>query len=383
MKRTVKIGIVGCGFVSEYYMRTMHLYQQVELVAVTDLNQARAKKFADHFKVKWSKDIDDLLDEDIELVINLTDPENHFEVSKAILMANKHLYSEKPLTLSLEDAKTLEQIAKQNGVFLSGAPCTILGPSAQTLKNAIETGKIGKALLVHVEMDDGPIYLMNPDTWRTPLGVPWPYESEFHLGSSFEHLGYPLSWIVSMFGSVTETVASSHCLVPNKMEGLPSFTGTDYSVAILKHKSGVVSRLTCGIVAPMNRGITITGEKGSLYVEDIWDNNAPVWFQSNSSFKLKAARKKYITRFGITRFVFGLNKKRLPMIKKSKAAFKGKNNVNMDYMLGIADLCDAILKNRNPVLSSDLIMHINELTLAINYPKSKVVNIVSSVEERL
>ena len=370
MKNTVKIGIVGCGFVSEYYMRTMNLYKHVELVAVTDLIGERAKKFAEHFKVKWCENVDELLKENIDLVINLTDPENHFEVSKAVLSANKHLYSEKPLTLSLEKAKALEILAKTNNLFLSSAPCTILGPSAKTLKNAIDTGKIGKVLVVYIEMDDGPIYLMNPDTWKTPLGVPWPYNSEFELGSSFEHLGYPLSWIVTMFGSVDKVVASSHCLVPLKMEGKEPYSGTDYSVAVLKHNSGVVTRLTCGIVAPMNRGITVTGDKGSLYVEDIWDNNSAVWFQSNSSFKLKAARKKIITRFGITRLIFGLNKKKLPMIGKSKASFRGGNNVKMDYMLGIADLCDAILNNRKPVLDIDLVMHINELTLAINHPNS-------------
>ena len=381
MKKTVKIGIIGCGFVSEYYMRTMSLYAHVELVAVTDLIHERAQKFANHFKVEWCKDLDELLQEEIDLVVNLTDPENHFEVSKAALLAKKHIYSEKPLTLSFDEAKALEQLAKQNNVYLSGAPCTILGPSAKTLHHAIENGKIGKVYLVHIEMDDGPIYLMNPDTWKTPLGVPWPYESEFHLGSSFEHLGYPLSWIVTMFGSVVETVASSHCLVPNKMENHPPFSGTDYSVAVLKHDSGVISRLTCGIVAPMNRGITVVGEKGSLFVEDIWDNNAPVWFQSNSSFKLKAARKKMITRFGITRLAFGLTKKKLPMIAKSKASFKGGNNVHMDYMLGIADLCDAILNNRTPVLNTDLIMHINELTLAINYPKSKSIKLESAASK--
>ena len=104
----MKIAIVGCGFVADFYVRTLPNHPNLEIVGVMDINPERAKKFSSHFSLPLFYTLEELLQKSgADLVLNLTNPRSHYVVSKACLDVGKHVYSEKPLAMVYEEAKEL------------------------------------------------------------------------------------------------------------------------------------------------------------------------------------------------------------------------------------------------------------------------------------
>ena len=180
----MRVAFVGCGFVADYYASTLPNYPELELVGVMDREAGRATKFAQHWKLPVVyPTLQALLDDrSVELVLNLTNPRSHFEVSKACLLAGRHVYSEKPLATIFGEAEELVRLAEEKGLHLSSAPCNVLGESAQTAWKALREGAIGKVRLVYAELDDGLIHRMRYTEWINPSGAPWPYKDEFEVG---------------------------------------------------------------------------------------------------------------------------------------------------------------------------------------------------------
>ncbi len=372
-KKKVNVGIVGCGFVVDYYLDTIFNYPEINLVGVTDIINERSDKVSAHYKVPAFKSAKELIvQNDLDILVNLTDPHNHFEVTKLAFEHGIHVYSEKPITMDINEVKSLFDMAERKGLFLSTAPCNLLSSSAQTLLQAIKNNKIGKVRLAYAEMDDGPVHLMNPEKWKSKMGVHWPIKDEFEVGCTLEHIGYVSSWLIAMFGRVEEITAFSDCLVPHKCADLiEPVDSPDFSIAILKHRSGVVSRVTSGIMAPKNRSLQVIGDKGVLSVEDTWDNYCPVKYEEYSSIKLKAKRKTYISKNPIARMIFGLGKKTIKPIKRKRSINPFHNNMEMDFCLGIADLGKAILTGGQPTFDNEFSYHINEVSLHTQYALNK------------
>ena len=110
------IGIIGCGNISAAYLRLAPLFKGVEMRAVADMNSASAQARAKEFGVR-AETVEGLLAApDIDIIVNLTIPDAHFAVTKSIVAAGKHAYSEKPLVLSLDEGKELAALAKAKGV---------------------------------------------------------------------------------------------------------------------------------------------------------------------------------------------------------------------------------------------------------------------------
>ena len=127
----MRMAIVGCGYVADFYMRTLKNYPQLEVAGVMDRDPERLSRFAGHFGVPAIGSLEEITDDgSIQLVVNLTNPRSHFGVSKACLEAGKHVYSEKPLALDLREAEHLVELAEQSNLLLASAPCTVLGESA-------------------------------------------------------------------------------------------------------------------------------------------------------------------------------------------------------------------------------------------------------------
>ena len=126
--------VVGCGYVSDHYLETLPNHQNLELLGVTDLKPERAQVLAKHYGLNIYNSLEAILaDPAVQLVVNLTDPENHFAVNKASLLAGKHVYSEKPLSIALDEAHELVDLAARQGLLLSSAPCSMLSETAQTM----------------------------------------------------------------------------------------------------------------------------------------------------------------------------------------------------------------------------------------------------------
>jgi predicted dehydrogenase len=140
----VRVGVVGCGDISAEYLRGCAMFDVLDVVACADLDPERAASMAAEFQVPRTFTPDELLgDQDVELVLNLTPPKAHAAVSRAAIDHGKHVYSEKPLATSREDAESILVAARGAGVRVGTAPDTFLGGGLQTSLKLIDDGWIG------------------------------------------------------------------------------------------------------------------------------------------------------------------------------------------------------------------------------------------------
>jgi len=333
---------------------------------VADRNAARALAFVSHHGGELFASLETLLaDPRVDIILNLTNPENHFVVSRAALEAGKHVYSEKPLAVTLRDAEELVDLAEAKGLILSAAPCSILGESAAALEDALRRQDVGQVRLVYAELDDGPIHQMQPDEWQSPFGTPWPWRDEFTVGCTLEHAGYHLTWLVALFGPARSVTAFSTCLIPDKHPDLPAEScAPDFSVACIAFESGVVARLTCSIVAPHDHSFRVIGDKGELFVDEGWHFGAPVRLRHFSPLSLRADTYAWLARHWLTRTLFGLGGRKLSTSPKGGWRREIKRH-EMDYTLGVAEVAAALREGRRSRLSANMALHVTEIMLAI------------------
>ncbi|MEL6496602.1 MAG: Gfo/Idh/MocA family oxidoreductase [Cyanobacteria bacterium J06623_7] len=307
---------------------------------------------AQHHQVFTYQSLAEILDDtEVDLVVNLTNPKSHFAINHACLLANKHVYSEKPLAMKLENAEKLVELAESKGLHLSSAPCSLLGETAQTIWKALREEVVGQVYLVYSEMDDGLLHKMPYDLWVSESGAPWPYKDEFEVGCTLEHAGYCLSWFPAFFGRAESVTGFSSTLVNDKKTAVPlEQNAPDFSVACIKFASGVVVRLTCSIVGTHNHSLNIFGEQGVLSTPDSWYYNAPVHIR-----KLFNIRRKMI---------LSPIKQKYPLVG-SKTKYNYRGAFQMDFARGIAEIADAIREERACRLSARYSLHVNELVLAI------------------
>jgi predicted dehydrogenase len=310
-----------------------------------------------------------LEDPRVEVVVNLTNPESHFTVSKASLEAGKHVYSEKPLAMVLAEAEELVALAEARGLVLASAPCSILGESAQTLGRALRRKEIGQVRLVYAELDDGPIHQMHPEEWMSPSGIPWPRLNEFAVGCTMEHAGYYLTWLAAFFGPAQSVTAFSSCLIPDKHPELPpEASAPDFSVACIRFHSGVVARLTCSIVAPHDHSLRIIGDKGVLSVDECWHYGAPVRLRRFTALGFHAESYTWLARHWLTRALYGLDGRRYG--PTPRPGWRSRlRRYEMDYARGVAELASALREGRPCRLSARFALHVNEVALAIQHAR--------------
>lgn len=367
----MKIGFVGCGYTADCYIADLKRYPNLELVAATDKDPDRAGQFCNYHSVPFYPDLKTMLaDPKVEMVVNLTNTSKHFEVSKACLEAGKHLYSEKPLSRTLSEARELVELAEAKGLYLAGAPSLLLGSTAQTLWKALHNKVVGEVRLVYAELDDGPFHLAGPHTWRSSSGAAYDYREEFQMGVTVEHASYFLSLFAAFFGPAKAVTAFSSCVWPDRQISTDlslKVETPDFSVACVTFESGTVARLTCGLVAPYNHVMRMVGDTGVLRVDECWNFDAPVCLDHYSSLRYRAERYPITKTFpSIARFL-GPRPRVYPPMKK--ANWKKRNSrYNIDYLCGVADLAQAIAEQRSPKLPADFCLHVTEILLAIQHP---------------
>lgn len=360
-----RVAIVGCGFVADFYGRTLTRHPELELIGVMDRDSSRAAKFASLHRIEVYSSLKALLDDArVEVVINLTNPESHFAISKAGLEAGKHVYSEKPLAMTVAEAEELVALAEARKLILSCAPCTILGESAKMLAQALRRNDIGKILVIYAELDDGPIHQMHPQEWTSLNGTPWPWRDEFAIGCTLEHAAYHLTLLVALFGPAESVTAFSSCRIPEKHPDLPAEKiAADFSVACIQFHSGIVARLTCSIVAPSDHSLRIVGEKGVLSIDDCWHLASPVRLFRFTPLRLRAETFPWLRRNGLARAIYRLNGTHL--LRTSWRRRLKRHEI--DYLLGVSELASALRQNRPCRMSAELAFHVTEIALAIHH----------------
>ena len=141
----VKTAVVGCGMISNIYIRNLkNMFSIIDLVAVCDIHAEAAREKAELYGVAQVMTIDEVAaSEEIELVVNLTAPMAHYDVMKKMLLAGKHVYTEKMFTTELSQAEELVKIAEEKKLLIAVAPDTVLGAGVQTAKYVLDKGLIG------------------------------------------------------------------------------------------------------------------------------------------------------------------------------------------------------------------------------------------------
>lgn len=353
-EKEVSIAIVGCGFVADYYMATLVAYPWIRVAGVFDIDSERLDAFTSYYQLNKYESLEELLgDNRVNIVLNLTNPRAHYEISRRCLEAGRHVYSEKPLAMNYEDSESLVLLAESRGLVISSAPCSLLGNAAQTLWRGVRDGIVGDVRLVYAELDDGMVHLMPYQRWCSKTGAPWPYKDEFEVGCTLEHAGYYLGWLIAIFGPVKTVTAFSDCLIPDKINDVdfePSDT-PDFSVGLLKFETGVVARLTTTIVGPHDHSIRVIGYRGVMEIDDCWFNDAKVRIR-----KLLTIRRK--TFLSPIRSVF-----KVPGMPKRKLVNTGGNR--MDFAAGVAELAESVLQGRSCRLSPRFSLHVTEVSLAL------------------
>ena len=202
------VGIIGCGNISEIYCKNLQAFDNVTLVACADIEIERAEKRAAQFGISGLGVGALLARDDIELIVNLTIPDAHADVSRAILKAGKHVYSEKPLATRRKDARKILERARRNNLRVGGAPDTFLGGAWQTIRKLLDDGAIGKPVAATAFMlGHGPEkWHPNPDFFYQPGAGPL-----FDMGP------YYLTALINFFGPVANVAAIARASFPERI----------------------------------------------------------------------------------------------------------------------------------------------------------------------
>ena len=261
MKR-VKIGVIGCGMISDIYLKNMTtLFADVlEVCACANRHPQRALKKAEEFHIR-AMTIDEILeDKEIEVILNLTIPEVHYEINKKSLLAGKHVYSEKPLASSLEEGKELLELAKQKHLLIASAPDTFLGGGLQTCRKILDRGLIGKPVFAQgLLLSSGPeVFHPNPVFFYNKGAGPL-----LDMGP------YYLTALIALFGGVRRVVGMGKCITPIRkvlVEG-SSECGRDFPCEVDTFNSGTIE-FENGLIA----NLTVAWDMNYFY----WESGMPL-----------------------------------------------------------------------------------------------------------
>ncbi|MCD6519286.1 MAG: Gfo/Idh/MocA family oxidoreductase [Anaerolineae bacterium] len=274
---TVGVGIVGCGNISAAYLRSVETFRVLRAVACTDLDLGRAQARAKEFGVPKVCSLEELLaDPEVQIVVNLTNPKAHEEVSLAAIAAGKHVYTEKPLALTREGGRRILEAARQQGVRVGCAPGTHLGGGLQTCRKLIDEGAIGRPVACaafmmshgHESWHPSPAYYYQPGA-----------------GPMFDMGPYYLTALVNLLGPVVRVAGMVGIQIPERTITSQPLYGQkirvetpDHVVGALHFADGAIGTIitTFAVWHSSLPRIEIYGTEGSLSVPDPNSLGGPV-----------------------------------------------------------------------------------------------------------
>jgi predicted dehydrogenase len=265
---TLRVGLVGCGDVSASYVENARAYSSYEIVACAARDRARAAAFGARHGLVATTPEELFASDDVDAVLNLTPVAAHAEVTAAAIAAGKHVYSEKPLARTAEEATALVAAAERKGVRLACAPDVFLGSAYRKARALLDDGTIGDPLAVEAAMLEGGPEERHPnaDIFYGPGAGPLLDMGPYYLGAIVALLGPVRN--VSAFAS-TRRSERSIATGPRAGERFAVETPTHVSV-LLELESGVTGALTTSYDAPGQYvcNLAVHGTNGSLALPD-------------------------------------------------------------------------------------------------------------------
>lgn len=231
MVKRMSVGIIGCGNISETYLKSAKAFPLLDLRAVADLDPNASRKRASQFNLQ-AMTVDELLaDPSIEMVINLTVPKAHLPVGLSIIAAGKHLYSEKPLGLSSTEAAQLLAEAAHANLRVGCAPDTFLGGAHQTCRKLVDEGAIGRPL-------GGTAIFMCPghERWHPAPGFYYVQGG----GPVFDMGPYYITALVNLLGPVSHVMGMTSRPHESRLVTSAPLAGTKLPVEVDTHVAGLL-----------------------------------------------------------------------------------------------------------------------------------------------
>ncbi len=336
----MRVGVVGCGNISDIYLKNAPRFRDIVVTACADLNADAATRQAERYAID-ALSVEDLLKSDgVDIVLNLTIPEAHTEVSLEALQAGKHVYSEKPLATSLADGVAIMDLAKAKGLRVGAAPDTVLGAGVQEARALIDGGAIGKPLTgLAAVMSHG------MEHWHPNPGFFFRRDA----GPVFDMGPYYLSTLVTLLGPVASVLATGQIGFSERIVTTPGSPAQGQSIkvetltnvhALLDFASGahVTFLASWDVWKHSMPPIELHGQKASLRLPD------PNWFGGDVLIAGKDEDWRTIPTDGKT------------FVKKNWPA-TGPRFAN-DRGLGLAEMARAIIDSRPHRASGDLALHV-------------------------
>ncbi len=271
MKKKVKVGIIGCGNICDIYFKNMcgTFSNVLDVVACADIKMARAKEVAEKYKGVKAVTVKELLaDPEISIVVNLTIPKAHFDVSMKAVKAGKSVHCEKPITLTRAEGKKLLAAAKKKKLLVGNAPDTFMGAGIQTCRKLIDEGAIGEPVAATAFM-----MCHGHESWHP--------DPEFYYkvggGPMFDMGPYYLTALVTLLGPARRVTGSTRISFPKRTITSAKKRGKIIKVEVPTHVAGVID-FAGGAIGTIITSfdvhahtmpcIEIYGSKGSLQVPD-------------------------------------------------------------------------------------------------------------------
>ncbi|WP_417249109.1 Gfo/Idh/MocA family protein [Celeribacter sp.] len=264
------VGIIGCGNISKAYLDLAPNFKALEVRAVADINMDAAKARAADYEGVRAITVDELMAaDDVDLIINLTIPAAHFEVTKRALENGKHAYSEKPYVLSLEEGEELRKLAEAKGLRVGSAPDTFMGGAHQFARHIIDSGQLGQITsgTCHFMGPGMEMWHPNPDFFFQPGGGPVLDMGPYYITNLVQLLG-PVKSVTAMSnkGKDKRTITTD---CPRKGEVLDVVVDTNVH-ALVEFVSGanISMTLSWDVWGHKHQNMELYGTEGAIYVPD-------------------------------------------------------------------------------------------------------------------
>ena len=368
MVKVFKVGLIGCGHIAETYFRAHKYFNNFRIIKCADINQLAAKKCASTYKIKALSVKNLLKDKEIEIILNLTVPKAHFEVSKKALLNNKHVYTEKPMAINLKDGKELLKISKRKKLYIGNAPDTFLGGGNQKSKEILEKNFIGKINLGNIIFAYPGVQSYHPN--------PEPWFAKKEGGPVIDMGPYYLTALVNLLGPAKQVWGSFMWnkkkriigIGPRKGKSIKVLCPTTYLGTIF-FNSGAIIRFTLSfdVIAHHRNHIELYGSKGSILVPDpnMFGGSVYTCKKLGGTWKEHKTNKMYLGKINI----------------RQKSLRANEAPINANYRgVGLAEMAYCIQNNKKHRCNGDLSFHVLDIiqSIMIAAKKRKRINIKSS-----
>ncbi len=267
----LKVAFIGVGTISGIYLDNLtKVFREVEIAGVCDLVAQRAEDAKEKYGLPrvYANMFEAFQDPDVDIILNLTRPHQHYEVTRLALEHGKHVYTEKPLGITIEEGNALVKLARQRGLMIGGAPDTFLGAGLQSCRKYLDAGLIGEPLGAAAFMiGHGPeSWHPDPDFFYQPGGGPM-----MDMGP------YYVTALVSLLGPVSRLVSAGRRSFPERLITSQPYAGTmmqvntdTYVAGTMQFASGAIGTIftTFDVYYPTQARLEIYGSQGTLILPD-------------------------------------------------------------------------------------------------------------------